>query len=130
MKIAYFSLLAAIVAFSLLGIVRPAVAQDGLYIEGDAPSGEKVKVYISSRPVLKYPRRAQRMEIEGYVVLSFDINEDGDLVDLRVDESKPRLIFDKAATQYMQKWKFEPPTINGDAVYASDLSIRIPFRLE
>jgi len=130
MKIAYFSLLAAIVAFSLLGIVGPAVAQDGLYIEGDAPSGETVKVYISSRPVLKYPRRAQRMEIEGYVVLSFDINEDGDLVDLRVDESKPRLIFDKAATQYMQKWKFEPPTINGDAVYVSDLSIRIPFRLE
>lgn len=130
MKIAYLSFVAAIVAFPLLGFAGSVAAQDGLYLEGDAPSGETVRVFIKSKPGLKYPRRAQRMEIEGFVVLSFDVNEDGDLVDLRVVESKPRLIFDKAATQYMQKWKFEPPTINGATVYASDLSMRIPFRLE
>lgn len=130
MKIAYLSFVAAMVTSSLLSFASPAAAQDGLYVEGNAPSGEVVKVFIKSKPKFKYPRRAQRMEIEGYVVLSFDVNEDGELVDLRVDESKPRLIFDKAATQYIQRWKFEPPTINDAAVYASDISMRIPFRLE
>jgi TonB family protein len=130
MKIAYLSFVAAMVTSSLLSFASPAAAQDGLYVEGNAPSGEVVKVFIKSKPKFKYPRRAQRMEIEGYVVLSFDVNEDGELVDLRVDESKPRLIFDKAATQYIQRWKFEPPTINGAAVYASDISMRIPFRLQ
>lgn len=131
MKIAYLSFVAAMATSSLvLSFASPASAQDGLWVEGNAPSGEIVKVFIKSKPKFKYPRRAQRMEIEGYVALSFDVNEDGELVDLRVVESKPRLIFDKAATQYIQRLKFEPPTINGAAVYASDISMRIPFRLE
>ena len=131
MKIVHLSFTAALAASLLLGFAGPVAAQSSQYIEGNAPSGEEVPVYIKSKPTkLKYPRRAQRMEIQGYVVLAFDVNEEGELVDLRVSESKPRLVFDKAATQYMKKWKFEPPTINGAAVYVSDLSLRIPFKLE
>ena len=85
---------------------------------------------IKSRPALKYPRRAQRLGVEGFVVLAFDVNEQGELVDLRVTESKPRLVFDKAATQYIKKFKFEPPSLDGSAVYASDITMRMPFRLE
>jgi TonB family protein len=119
MKIAYLSFVAAMATSSLvLSFASPAAAQGGLWVEGNAPSGEIVKVFIKSKPKFKYPRRAQRMEIEGYVALSFDVNEDGELVDLRVVESKPRLIFDKAATQYIQRLKFEPPTINGYVFYA------------
>jgi protein TonB len=87
-------------------------------------------VAIKSRPTFKYPRRAQRLGVEGFVVLAFDVNEQGELIDLRVTESKPRLVFDKAATQYIKKFKFEPPSLDGSAVYASDITMRMPFRLE
>lgn len=130
MKIPFRLIFAAVTSVLFLNFSGAVVAQDGLYVEGTAPSGEAVQVTISSRPAFKYPRRAQRMGIEGFVVLSFDVNEEGELVDLRVTDSKPRLVFDKAATQYIKKFKFQPPVLGGSAVYASDITMRMPFRLE
>ena len=130
MKIFFGLTLATLVSALLLVLPGTAAAQGGPYVEGKAPSGEVVQVIISSRPEFKYPRRAQRMGIQGFVVLAFDVNEEGELVDLRVTDSKPRLVFDKAATQYIKKFKFQPPTLDGSAVYASDITMRMPFRLE
>jgi protein TonB len=130
MRIPFFSVVSALLLITVVGFTGTAAAQDGLYVEGKSPSGETVKVVIKSRPAFKYPRRAQRLGVEGFVVLAFDVNEQGELIDLRVTESKPRLVFDKAATQYIKKFKFEPPSLDGSAVYASDITMRMPFRLE
>ena len=130
MKIPFGLVFGALMSLAAVGYASPAAAQDGLYVEGKAPSGETVKVIIKSRPAFKYPRRAQRLGVEGFVVLAFDVNEQGELVDLRVTESKPSLVFDKAATQYIKKFKFQPPSLDGSVVYASDISMRMPFRLE
>ena len=130
MRIPFFSVVSALLLITVVGFTGTAAAQGGLYVEGKSPSGETVKVAIKSRPPFKYPRRAQRLGVEGFVVLAFDVNEQGELIDLRVTESKPRLVFDKAATQYIKKFKFEPPSLDGSAVYASDITMRMPFRLE
>ena len=130
MKIPFGLVFGALMSLAAVGYASPAAAQDGLYVEGKAPSGETVQVMIKSRPTFKYPRRAQRLGVEGFVVLAFDVNEQGELIDLRVTESKPRLVFDKAATQYIKKFKFQPPSLDGSDVYASDISMRMPFRLE
>jgi len=130
MRIPFFSVVSALFLIAVVGFTGTAAAQGGLYVEGKSPSGETVKVVIKSRPAFKYPRRAQRLGVEGFVVLAFDVNEQGELIDLRVTESKPRLVFDKAATQYIKKFKFEPPSLDGSAVYASDITMRMPFRLE
>jgi len=130
MRIPFFSVVSALFLIAVVGFTGTAAAQGGLYVEGKSPSGETVKVAIKSRPPFKYPRRAQRLGVEGFVVLAFDVNEQGELIDLRVTESKPRLVFDKAATQYIKKFKFEPPSLDGSAVYASDITMRMPFRLE
>lgn len=129
MKIPFGLVFGALMSLAAVGYASPAAAQDE-FVEGKAPSGETVKVIIKSRPTFKYPRRAQRLGIEGFVVLVFDVNEQGELIDLRVTESKPRLVFDKAATQYIKKFKFQPPSLDGSVVYASDISMRMPFRLE
>ena len=68
-------------------------------MEGTAPSGETVKVVISSMSTLQYPRRAVRYGIEGHVEVALDNNEDGEVVDLRV-ASQTSTVFDKAATQH------------------------------
>ena len=130
MRIPFFSVVSALFLIAVVGFTGTAAAQGGLYVEGKSPSGETVKVAIKSRPPFKYPRRAQRLGVEGFVVLAFDVNEQGELIDLRVTESKPRLVFDKAATQYIKKFKFEPASLDGSAVYASDITMRMPFRLE
>ena len=130
MKIPFGLVFGALMSLAAVGYASPSAAQDGQYFEGKAPSGETVKVIIKSRPTFKYPRRAQRLGVEGFVVLVFDVNEQGELIDLRVTESKPRLVFDKAATQYIKKFKFQPPSLDGSVVYASDISMRMPFRLE
>jgi len=130
MRIPFFSVVSALFLIAVVGFTGTAAAQGGLYVEGKSPSGETVKVVIKSRPAFKYPRRAQRLGVEGFVVLAFDVNEQGELIDLRVTESKPRLVFDKAATQYIKKFKFEPASLDGSAVYASDITMRMPFRLE
>ena len=118
------------VTLPLTGFSGAAVAQEGRWVTGTTASGETVRVKIVSQPGLKYPRRAQRNGIEGFVVLNFDIDETGGVVDLRVADSKPRLVFDKVATRYIKKWRFARPAIDGTPVYVGDISMRIPFRLE
>ena len=130
MKTFYVLFLIMIVALPLVGFSGAAVAQEGRWVTGTTASGEAVRVKIVSQPGLKYPRRAQRNGIEGFVVLSFDIDETGEVVDLRVADSNPRLVFDKVATRYLKKWRFSPPAIDGAPVYVGDISLRIPFRLE
>ena len=101
----------------------------GRWFEGTAPTGEEVRVYIDSIPPLKYPRRALRMRSEGFVLLNFDVNEEGEMVDLRVAEAEPRLVFDKSAMQYFERMKLIPPSLNGQTVYVSDISFRLAFQL-
>lgn len=107
-----------------------AIAQSTYFVTGKSPSGEPVNVYIDKLPSPKYPRRAERLGVQGYVVIAFDVNEQGDMVDLRVTESKPSLVFDKAATQAIKKVKFELPKLDGEVVYASDIVMKMPFRIE
>lgn len=52
----------------------------------------------------EYPSGAQGME--GYVTLSFRLNEYGNPVDIRVIESEPGDVFDEAAVQAMRYWIF------------------------
>ena len=70
MKIPFRLIFAAVTSVLFLNFSGAVGAQAGPYVQGTAPSGETVQVIISSRPPLKYPRRAQRMGIEGFVVLS------------------------------------------------------------
>ena len=96
-----------------------AQAEEGKWIAGTTPSGEEVRVPIASAKPLKYPRRAERLGAEGYVSVAFDVDEAGEVVDLRIIDSKPKILFDKAAITYFKKMRFEPATLEGIPVYAS-----------
>ena len=51
------------------------------------------------------------MNAEGFVQLKFDVNEEGKMIDLRVAESEPRLVFDKAAVLYFERMSLDPPKL-------------------
>lgn len=55
----------------------------------------------------KYPRRAKLKKIEGFVQLVFDIDQQGNVSNIQVVESKPQNVFNKSAIKAMQRYKFK-----------------------
>ena len=99
-------------------------------VRGTLPSGDVVDIEIVKTPKLKYPRRAQRLNVEGYVLLGFDLSTDGEILDLRVIESQPRLVFDKSAMKFVSGFEFAVPEEDGNTVPATNISFRVRFRLK
>ena len=63
----------------------------------------------------RYPMRAARRKIEGWVKVEFTITEEGTVKDADVIESLPSGIFDQAALRAISKWKFKAKIIDGEA---------------
>jgi len=76
---------------------------------------------------LQYPARAKAKEIEGYVLLSILVNENGQVDQVRVLESDPQGTFDDVAVRNIKKWKFEPAKYNGKPV---SIWINQPIKFE
>ena len=67
---------------------------------------------------MMFPPRARAQGIQGYVVLSLLIGITGEIEQLEIVESYPEGVFDEAATQGINQWKFEPAMYQGQAVRA------------
>jgi len=76
-----------------------------------------------------YPRKAALKGIEGWVKLEFTITQDGAVSDVKVLDSKPRRMFDRAAVKSLLRWKFKPRVVSGKAV-ARRATQTIEFRLQ
>jgi protein TonB len=74
-----------------------------------------------------YPLDAQLARIEGTVVISLVVNEQGEPRDLRVIESLGHGL-DDAALAAVSNWKFRPIVVN-DRAEAVPSTVRVDFRL-
>jgi len=117
---------------SLLFSICLAISQSSFSatVTGMSPAGNEIDVEITKIPTLKYPRRAERLGVEGYVVIGFDLSAAGELIDLRVIKSDPRFMFDKAALKYVEGMKFAIPEEDGEPVMTRDIQHRIRFQLQ
>lgn len=68
------------------------------------------------KTAVEYPARAKAKEIEGFVTLSLLINTSGKIDTVKIIESEPTGIFDKAVLRTIKKWVFEPARYKGEAV--------------
>ncbi len=75
-----------------------------------------------------YPPNALRMRQAGWVVVSFTIDAEGRTTDVAVVSSQPRRIFDRAAIDAVNRYRFTPAMSNGEAV-ASKRQQKIEFNL-
>lgn len=66
----------------------------------------------------------------GFVLLSFDIDEAGKPINIRVIDSEPKLIFDKSAMSALSKWKYKPKVVDGVAVIQKNLKVQLDFELD
>jgi len=68
------------------------------------------------KTVVEYPARAKAKEVEGFVTLSLLINTEGKIDTVKIIESEPAGIFDRAVLRAIKKWVFEPARYKGEAV--------------
>ena len=77
----------------------------------------------------RYPQKAARSGIEGWVKLEIQITEAGTVENARVIDAEPKRIFNRAAKQAIIKWKFKPKLVDGKAVSRTATQI-IEFNLD
>ncbi len=78
----------------------------------------------------KYPVQAARDGKEGWVRLSFTINEVGGVDDVEVIEADPKRIFDREAKRALRKWKYKPKIVDGKPVKQPGMRVQLDFTLD
>ena len=53
-----------------------------------------------------YPPEAKARGVEGYVVVRYDVDAAGEVINPRVVEAKPEGVFDAAALETVSSWRF------------------------
>jgi len=76
----------------------------------------------------RYPRRAAIAGKEGWVKLEFTVTELGTVENVKVLDSKPPRVFDRAAKRAILKWKFKPKVVDGKPVPRRAVQV-IEFKL-
>lgn len=87
-----------------------------------------------ARPIVRiapqYPIAAAREGIEGWVILSFSINETGGIEDVEVLEAEPKRVFNREAMRALRKWKYRPKIVEGKPVKQHNITVQLDFKLE
>jgi protein TonB len=76
-----------------------------------------------------YPPQAARDGKEGWVRLSFTINEVGGVEDVEVLDADPKRVFDRNAKRALRKWKYRPQIVDGVAQKQFGLEVQLDFKL-
>ncbi|MFQ3235980.1 MAG: protein TonB [Paraglaciecola sp.] len=78
----------------------------------------------------KYPAQAARDGKEGWVRLSFTINEVGGVDDVEVLDADPRRVFDREAKRALGKWKYKPKIEDGKPMKQFNMKVQLDFKLD
>ena len=109
---------------SLLLVSPGAIAEVG-YV-GD----QEVEIERISQGNFRYPRSAQRREIQGSVSIEFTVGVTGEVVDAFVLEANPPNRFEKNALKYVRSFVYEPMRINGVPTEVKRIETKVVYRLE
>jgi TonB family protein len=86
-------------------------------------------VRIESHPP-KYPVSALQKGREGWVMLSFVVDEAGAVAEPMIEDSSGIEVLELAALEAVRRWRYEPAKRNGEAVAHSMTKSRIRFKFE
>ncbi len=84
-------------------------------------------------PIVKvapiYPQRAAARGLEGHVIVQYTVTTTGETRDVEVVEAT-RSLFNRAAIESAQKYKYKPRIIDGTPVEVPGVTTKIIFELE
>ncbi len=92
------------------------------------PAGKTTGAVLLQAAAARYPTAAMRARQAGWVVVSFTIDTDGRTSDIKVVDAKPGRVFDRAAMDAIQRYRFTPAMKDGVAI-TSTKQQRIEFKL-
>lgn len=85
--------------------------------------------YYKVKP--KYPQAALVSGVEGWIELKIDINEQGEVENVRVIGGEQRNTFQSEARRAVEKWKYKPfLNASGVPVKKIDHVVRVDFKLQ
>jgi TonB family protein len=85
--------------------------------------------YYKIKP--KYPKAALLAGEEGWVMFKVDVNEGGEVENIRVIDGEKKNLFQDEARRALSKWKYRPFTDTaGNAIRKTDHNVRVDFKLE
>lgn len=93
---------------------RPVTLRDLVVVKSAAP---------------RYPQRAQRRNLSGWVEVYFTVTPAGETTDIEVANSEPTKTFDRAATAAVEQWTFQPVEYRGQII-SQRAATRLVFVLE
>jgi protein TonB len=112
---------------TVIGVSAPRVDHNvSLGRDGFFSDGEYMPI-VQVAP--QYPRRAAERGLEGFVLLEFVVTRQGTVRDPVVVESS-NSIFDRAAIDAVQRFRYRPRVIDGEPVEVPGVRFRITFNLE
>jgi protein TonB len=85
--------------------------------------------YYKVKP--KYPQAALVSGTEGWIELKIDINEQGEVENVRIIGGEQRNTFQSEARRAVEKWKYKPfRDASGNPVKKIDHIVRVDFKLQ
>lgn len=85
--------------------------------------------YYKIKP--KYPKDALESGLEGHVMLTIDILEDGTVENIKVTGGEKLGVFESAATRAVSKWKYKPFTDeSGSPIKKSQQMVKVDFKIK
>ncbi|MEI8671014.1 energy transducer TonB [Vibrio sp. SA48] len=94
---------------------------------GDFGSNQQAMSLYRVEPV--YPAKALKRGVEGFVTLSFSIDEMGKVTNIKVVEAKPVRMFEREAIQAVKKWKYQPQIVDGQAISQNGQTVTVEFKI-
>jgi protein TonB len=102
-----------------------AVTTTGAVGTGDALATPYYKI----KP--KYPRAALVSGVEGWVAFKIDVNEKGEVENVRVVGGKEKSMFQDEARRAVEKWKYKPfLDASGKPYKKLDHQVQVDFKLQ
>jgi len=97
---------------------------------GGIVSGVDTDVIPRVRVNPDYPPSAITRNIEGWVQVQFTVTAIGTVRDAIVVASEPGTTFDDAALRAIERWRYNPRVVNGEAVERVGLQTIVRFELD
>lgn len=94
---------------------------------GTGTDGEYLPM-VKVAPV--YPPRAMQRGLEGWVLVEFTVTASGTVRDVVAIDADPKGVFDEAAIDAAQKFRYKPRVVSGKPVDVSGVQNVIRFELE
>jgi protein TonB len=84
------------------------------------PSADREAVEIVAP---SYPRGAERRGVEGSVTVRYTVSASGDVTAAEVVEATPQGVFDRAALNAVEEWRYAPA--DEETAHTRDLDFRL-----